>query len=1214
MGLDTRPEIRLVTTIDKMKIEAAALRNIFTLLRRPVVQSLIDTLKTNAVDVNYRLDRLLSHHKIAKGSVKDNSKQLPRYHARINWKGLDIIATAKVAGSTSRLAELVLGLARTEVTVHNESTTSADHVSIPVILAKVESIFVSLYLVENNHRQPCGHARMALLLQTEAVPEQSKSFVGDILIASDFLDVEVSTDTASTMVDVITHIQQKLVMLDLTKEIEYLRKLRSNPRQVIKRKVSTGESPAKQSVWEMIETLTPSHVAVSLKHIRLAWITTVQEIRTPLDWRPEDLELSFARVELAIRQTNQMRLAMESLQLRMVPKGFNTSSNRSINSAFLPEMVFMVMLDRSSRGVDLSFQAIGQRIEVNLDSGFVGPLGLLIRSVQSAMNKYREASRGWHISPTASRESLKSQQSSPVFTIHRRLASVRLNVEFAGGILFLKGTTTGRRMSQAFHSRTRSSESHDSSYSTNDVQAELKSPGVALMLEYVTDRITGAENKLTGELKVDASTNTLHPEVVPVIVQIYNGAKETMQASNAATQAMPSNDPKNNRITLPDESMLDKNEILARTNINLGLRISKQEFCLSCQPIAKIDAKAEMDEIYIALNTLKSTFGKRFISITSNMSKLSASVQHLYSRNATFSFDMQKVKISVMNSKHIKDSIAGLSAVVNLDNLAIFANAKQVQDILLFRQIWFPENIKSQCSIKPATPVSREQVDEMLMDKYRHVTQVAAFPWNVIINLKKTILDVDLGQSIGRSTVEVQNIWASSEKTSGWKQELCIGVDKITAASVGRLDCAVELTDGQVRTVIEWSVEKDKEHQTPMIQASFKLSDLMCKAAFDHQPFIFAHLGGLSFIMYNNRDGEHNVADRLIATLNLDHAYTYLTASSPAQAFAVYQTFDRLIQEKQNAFKESVNDVQRQLQRPSISTPFAVESMRPLIEAAAKSKSKSHFRLKTDVVVQINNVNVGIYPSTFFDSQVLKADAVDCRARFAVDVQEDKIHSDLGLVLGRVYVALAQPKRIVSNKSINDIMIKEILDNVVSAKGGIILRVPRLVAAMQTWQGHTDKVIDYIFKSTFEGKIDVGWNYARISYIRAMWNTHTKTLAARLGKPLPASAVQITTTASADDLMDDSGEASRKGNEDTQQGKITATVNVPLSKYEYRPVEPPIIETPQLRDMGEATPPLEWIGLQRDKLPNVIHQVVIVSLLELVKEVEDAYGKILGTS
>jgi hypothetical protein len=157
---------------------------------------------------------------------------------------------------------------------------------------------------------------------------------------------------------------------------------------------------------------------------------------------------------------------------------------------------------------------------------------------------------------------------------------------------------------------------------------------------------------------------------------------------------------------------------------------------------------------------------------------------------------------------------------------------------------------------------------------------------------------------------------------------------------------------------------------------------------------------------------------------------------------------------------------------------------------------------------------------------------------------------------------------------------------------------------MQTWQTALSNNIEYIFKSTFEGKIDVGWNYARVSFIRGMWSAHARALAQRLGKPLPQSAVQIKGGPQPDDPT-----GSGRGPE-----KITAVVNVPQSRFDYTALEPPVIDTPQLRDMGEATPPLEWIGLHRDRLPNVTHQIIIVTLLEFAKEVEKAYALTLGYS
>jgi hypothetical protein len=216
------------------------------------------------------------------------------------------------------------------------------------------------------------------------------------------------------------------------------------------------------------------------------------------------------------------------------------------------------------------------------------------------------------------------------------------------------------------------------------------------------------------------------------------------------------------------------------------------------------------------------------------------------------------------------------------------------------------------------------------------------------------------------------------------------------------------------------------------------------------------------------------------------------------------------------------------------------------------------------------------------------------------------------MTLGQLQVALAQVKRVSVPKTLGDISIDEVIGSATGAKGGIILRVPKVIASMQTWQQPQDNNIDFIFKSLFEGKVDVGWNYSRISFIRGMWDTHSRTLASRLGKPLPESAVKIR----ADGLEDKpSGNVDQSdGTSEQQQGKITAVVNVPQSRFEYTALEPPIIETPQLRDMGEATPPLEWIGLHRERLPNVTHQVVIVTLLEVAKEVEDAYERILGSS
>jgi hypothetical protein len=369
--------------------------------------------------------------------------------------------------------------------------------------------------------------------------------------------------------------------------------------------------------------------------------------------------------------------------------------------------------------------------------------------------------------------------------------------------------------------------------------------------------------------------------------------------------------------------------------------------------------------------------------------------------------------------------------------------------------------------------------------------------------------------------------------------------------------------------------------------------------------------------MYNVRNPRAEDQDRLVAVLDCEKAYVFCTSTSPAQAFGLYQAFDRLVQEKQAAFDQSLKDIEKHLRRDSTTPPSRPAPAQRASSKLKRSESRTPFALHTDVVVTLGAISVGAFPGTFFDSQILKFEATNIQARFAVGLENGRIHSGLGMTLGQLQVALGSVKRVTVPKTLGDITVDEVISSAINSKGGTILRVPRVVATMQTWQVPDSNHIEYVFKSLFEGKVDVGWNLSRINFIKGMYVTHTRALASRLGKPLPESAVKITAGPQQKDSQEDSAtpkDTMNPSGEQEQQQKITAEVNLPQSKYEYRALEPPIIETPQLRDMGEATPPLEWIGLHRDRLPNVTHQIIIVSLLEVAKEVEDAYGRILGSS
>jgi hypothetical protein len=642
--------------------------------------------------------------------------------------------------------------------------------------------------------------------------------------------------------------------------------------------------------------------------------------------------------------------------------------------------------------------------------------------------------------------------------------------------------------------------------------------------------------------------------------------------------------------------------VLGRLKLNLGLRICRQEFSLSCQPIARVAATACFDNIYFTVNTVRSLEQGNFFAISGDFTKLHATVQHVYSRESTASFELNSITLSFMNSKHVSGT-SGVSAILNVSPMAVSINAKQAQDFLLFREIWYPSELRSATAAPVAKMNPETSQSGHLVQRYQQVAATAAFPWTATISIAALDVTIDLGQAIGKSAFAIKKFWVSSKKTSDWEQNLCLGFDKIGVDCTGRLSGFVALQDFRLRTSIQWPKREEALNETPMIQASISFNAFRVKAAFDYQAFLVADITSLEFLMYNVRESRDGSGDRLVAMFDGDSVQIFGTTTTAAQGIALWQAFQKLVQERKESFQSSLKEIEKFMKRRSLSTSRSTVAQ---TEQTPKLKeedtlSKSPISLDTDVVVTLKALNLGVFPSTFSDHQVFKVEALNAYARFAASMEQRRIHSILRMTLGQLRIGLAGVRNVEAPKTLSEISVEDVVQRATGSRGGTILNVPQVSAVMETWQKPRSNEISYIFKSAFEGKVEVGWNFSRVSYIRGMFANHAKALEQVWGKEIPLTAVKITGVPGAEQT-------------EGEQQKITAEIDVPMSKYDYVALEPPIIETPQLRDMGEATPPLEWIGLHRDRLPNLTHQIVIVSLLELAGEVEDAYARILGSS
>lgn len=1199
--------ISVFASLELVQLDASAVYSLLSALNRPEISNSLNQLQQQGKILQEHIKELSGERQaLTNQPSEETEKTNVAYAVNLTFAGLEIFGNSPLQSREAPLAHILCALDSVHLRLANRVEQHGPTLLYPEFHVNLRHIAFDIQKGTPNAMQSCGSLSFgALVTASSRVGEDGKDrrFFD---VQSDGFEVNLSPETVSTVVDVLGYMGDRIKDLDTSRELEYLRKLRqSKPRIAI----NDTEQEEEDIIDAFLSTIT---YTFEIRDIQISWLVNGSDPQSQ-DGTGEDLVFSLQRIEFGTRTRNSARLTIENLQVQMVPQGQDRRA-RSANSALLPEVIFNVAYVSTSEARRLAFQAVGKSLDLRVTSGFIVPAANLNDSISLSLKNVQRASQKWNpviagsVSTTATTNSETAQPARRNNILGtRRLESLLIDADFAGAVVHL----SSKKMAEDMASATRSNapgipmpgkRGQLGQEETPSSSTTLQSPGLALKVEF---RDNGREDpSLYGEVKIDASSNILYPSVVPLIVDLSNSVKEVV--SSRDNSASPKIKPQDAvaKIKLPEEDSIlstDPTEVLGRMKLNLGLRIRKQEFSLSCQPIARVAATASFEDVYFTANTVRSLDQGNFFAISGAFTNLQASVQHVYSRESTGSFKVDSIVLSLMNSKHVS-GISGVSAILKVSPMEVSVNAKQLQDFMLFREIWVPQNMTS-AAATAAPKLTTELSQGRLVQRYQQVAATAAFPWTASVAISALKIGVDLGQALGKASFAINEFWISSKKTSDWQQDLCLGFKMISIESSGRMSGFVTLQDFKLRSSIEWPERQQALSETPRIQASVGFSQFRVKAAFDYQAFLVADITSLEFLMYNiRREGQR---DRLVAFFEGEAVQVFGTTSSAAQGVALYQAFQRLVQERRANFETSLKEIERFMKRNSVAAPAGVIQRLSVAKSTTDDTnvSKSPISLDTLVVVTLKALNLGVFPSTFSDHQVFKMEALNARARFEAKIlEDDRIHSTLGLTLGQLRIGLAGVRTAGAPKALSELSVEDVVASATGSRGGTILKVPRVEAVMQTWQHPDDRMIDYIFKSNFEGKVEVGWNYSRISYIRGMWAKHAKTLAQTWGRELPAvTAIKVTG-------VEEQEEKDKEGR------KITAEVKVPQSRYEYQALEPPIIETPQLRDMGDATPPLEWIGLHRERLPNLTHQIVIVALLELAGEVEDAYQKILGSS
>lgn len=856
---------------------------------------------------------------------------------------------------------------------------------------------------------------------------------------------------------------------------------------------------------------------------------------------------------------------------------YSTLSQKSnLNRAFLPNLQLSYFIDNNRQGKNLSLSMHGDELDVKFLSTSVA---IIEKAVNLASNV----------------QSYLDKRLKPFYQdIEKDVATPHKESLFANTFDSIEFITTFAGSNVLIHRL-------DNDDSESPASLYLHAPAIKTAIKYLNKKNQG-KSKLMGEILTTSSDNTLYSKCMPVVMDIINGTKGLLGKSKKVN----SND------LLVEEQPQSSDfirTILDETDIHFGVRIENQSLSLSCEPTAKVAAIVGLEGIFMQLNTSDSRTPGFNVSVM--VDSVSVSLQHIYSRDISASAGIKNILLT--NTFEFSE-VTRLFSSGSISDADAYINVKQYQDVELFKDIWFPKEYFENYYTHPYPEEEQEEspVDDTfeglalaqnrnLSSRFKEVSTTYAFPWIVAFVISNVNARVDFGQSLGNFNLHIENFWAVSKKSVDWSQDLKTGVNEVSLTSVGRLGGSLFIRNINLHTGISWKLDLGITLDVPLILVSGGVEELHLKMSFDHHVIAIANFEQFSMDIYNKKSEISIAKDHLFMTTTFKTAEIYVTSLTASNFMDIQNTISRMVQENQRSYKETLRD-------SSKGKSLEEKKRRRYSENAILETVK---KLETRIHVSAGKVLIHIYPSSMDNSKVLVIKLDESRAKFQQNEYSSGISNELDLKFNDLKVSLSSVSPVLE-EFVNEASVSELTQNAHKASGGTIFVFPSFRISMRTFQKYNSNLIEYMFQSTFNGTVDIRWNLGSINFIREMYSIHSKSLESRMEyrrkmQPFDEGAGAISKAILEHQVKE----------EDTTQ-KIDDAIKETIekversSRFKYSALAPPIIEEPRLKELGNATPPLEWFGLHREKLPHVTHQLAIVSLQKLIHEIELEYSKMLG--
>ncbi|OBA15838.1 uncharacterized protein OGAPODRAFT_94272 [Ogataea polymorpha] len=950
------------------------------------------------------------------------------------------------------------------------------------------------------------------------------------------------------------------------------------------RKPAPRQNVSAEAIWDLLSFYS---IRIVSKNMCIGWLLPKPERTLSNSSDIPGFIVGYEKAEI-VCSTKTGNVLVSSLYLATAhgnnSMNFYSTSDESLsaNRAYFPRFELDYQVSQTAKGRDIDAELHGDKVDFKLETTLFSVADRLAWSVVHVQEKLETM-----ISHEIAHSETADGSPTLFSSIHSNLRLIGCIFAFNGASIMIINPAT------------------DPNHKPTSLC--LQAPSVRIATEYIRCRDSVKKHVVSIQAVTSSTDNALSASCVPVIVSLVKSVKSFANRNHAKKRKLPATrKPEERRLSVGEKESVGVSleRIFEKFKINFSLKVEPQRLTLSCEPSAKVEAAVSTNGLFWHFNT-----DTDLITTTICIEQLRAKLHHVYSKETSGSLGINDILLSATVAK--ADGVKTMSNTSKISNIDSYLNIQQRQDVDIFREIWLPSELYKVSVEKPQQ--SEDLSLQNIAARVKDMSDTTVLPWILTLLVGKVKLKVDLGFSLGTLDVEADKCWVKSTKVTNRDQNLKLELGQLRITSEGRLGGLLVVERARMASAISWSKERGMEN-IPLVFLSAGFRSLETKISLDYHIFCIAVITKAMASIYNK--SVDNNADKLVGKTSMESLNVYMTALTASNFVDIYTIGLRIRQDIKISYHQTLNDALDD------QTESFKDSMRPSesslsLPASRKTDSSSSSTVKTvemfldvidefytDLDVRIGSMQLQIFPSSLLDTQALVIRVGASRAKFE-QIKTSIMENKLDMNLDNFTVALSSFKTKPTEASLREPGVRSYAKLANTAVGGSIFVFPSLNVYMDAFQPPGSNLVKFKFSSSFGGNVDVRWKLGSVYFIREMWYSHATTLKTRL------TALRIFTSGYGtdfDDLL-----------EENYKESIFEAVNLEDrlkdvesdEKYVYVPLEEPHIETPRLRDLGNATPPLEWFGLHRNKFPNLTHQFVIVGLQQLVKEAETRYANVL---